>query len=97
VETLIKIPSHYEAWGRIGEGVSNSSSPPNIAEGANKALKTSSVFVFHAAWDHCGFIFCLDDGLFYEEVHVYKEHVETMSADSLDNLIRVVNDKYGWE
>lgn len=36
------------------------------------------------------------DGRFYAAVCIYHEHVATLSADTAADLLRVVNDAYGW-
>jgi hypothetical protein len=50
----------------------------------------------HNGWNFCGFL-SYEDGLFAEEVYV--EHIcqEIITASTLPDLMKKVNDEYGWD
>ncbi len=54
-----------------------------------------SCFSQHSAWDFCRYVWW-DGKEFNEEVWVYGSHVDTISESNLEDLMRAVNDKYGW-
>lgn len=66
-----------------------------MPDGVEAALRTGKVSMDHPAWDHWGVVW-FADGRFHEMVKQYQAHVETVSADRLDDLVREVNDRYGW-
>lgn len=67
-----------------------------IDEGLAEALKRGGVFGSHSAYDFYGKVWWYD-GKFHEEVWRYNVPREIISADTLEELMKVVNDKYGWE
>lgn len=51
----------------------------------------------HYGWNFKGIVWYDEEyENFYEEVWCYHLHVETLEAESLEDLIIDVNDKYGW-
>ena len=69
-----------------------------IDKGFLEALQAEPAKVFgrHAGWNFNGIVW-YEDNFFYEEVWHYKEYQETFSADSLEELMEDVNDKWGSE
>ncbi len=67
----------------------------SIDEDLEEYLVNGGEEATHAAWDFNGKLW-YKDGLFYEEVWVYHVPQETISASTLPDLMKVVNDKYGW-
>lgn len=53
------------------------------------------IFGRHSAWDFNGKVW-FADGRFHEEVWCYGSPREIISADSLEELMKLANDKYGW-
>jgi hypothetical protein len=52
----------------------------------------------HAAWDFNGTIrWDAQEGMFTEEVFVFHASQGTRSAATLEGLMRVVNDEFGWD
>ncbi len=50
----------------------------------------------HAGWHFHGEVW-FEDGQFHEAVRQYHNHVDTKSADSLEELMNDVNDAYGFD
>ncbi len=74
--------------------INMSNSDHSIDDGLDAALRKEKDYAQHAAWDFCGYVW-FEGGLFHEEVWQYHVHVDTLSADTLEELMNVVNDKYG--
>lgn len=52
----------------------------------------------HSAWNFNGQVwYDPDEQVFKEDVWVYHVKQATLSAPTLENLMRVVNDEFGWE
>ena len=68
----------------------------SIDGGFEENLKTQKFYGQHAAWDFCGCAW-YDGKKFHEEVWMYHSHVDTISADTLQELMESVNDEYGYE
>lgn len=67
-----------------------------IDEGLAEALKQGGVRAQHSAWDFCGRVY-YEDGKFHEEVWTHGSISETLSADTLTELMTAVNNEYGYE
>ncbi len=67
-----------------------------IDEGLEEQLRAGEHCAQHSAWDFCGYVW-FEDGQFYEEVWRFHQHVATLSADDLRELMEAVNDEYGPE
>lgn len=68
----------------------------SIDEGFDEALRAGAVFGRHAAWNFNGKVW-FQDGLFHEEVWIYGSPVGVRSAESLSELMQLVNDEFGGE
>lgn len=66
-----------------------------IDNGLDVALKGGQVFARHAAWDFNGRVWW-DGERFREQVWVHGSPVQTLAAESLEDLMREVNDEFGW-
>jgi hypothetical protein len=66
----------------------------SIDDGMEDALKVGNCYGAHAAWNFYGRVF-YKDGKFHEEVWSYGGIIEVISADSLAELMALVNEKYG--
>ena len=67
-----------------------------IDEGFEDNLRTKEFYGQHSAWDFCGYVWW-DGKTFHEEIWVYNSHCNTISADTLRELMETVNDEYGDE
>ncbi len=65
----------------------------SIDEGFEVAIKKEACFGRHRGWDFNGRVWW--DDCFHEEVWVYGEPIEIISAETLEELMKQVNDKYG--
>jgi len=77
-------------------GLEMSNFDHEIDEGMEEALmlEPGRVFGKHAGWNFNGRVY-YHDGLFYEQVWVYGSPIETISAETLKDLMIKVNSKYG--
>jgi len=78
----------------IDLGMSNADG--NIDEGFAEALRQARVFGHHAGWDFCGRVWW-DGSRFVEDVYRYRRLVATHRANTLPELMALVNDSWGWE
>lgn len=67
----------------------------SIDEGLEDDLRNGLVGT-HSAWEFNGTVW-FEDEMFHEEVWRYHFHIETVSAPTLRELMKEVNDRYGWE
>ena len=69
-----------------------------IDAGVARQLKRrpGAVFAQHAAWNFCGYVW-YQDSVFMEEVWVFNKYQATYGAETLDKLMRDVNEVYGQE
>ena len=65
-----------------------------IDSGFAEALKKDQVFGNHMAWDFCGDVWW-DGTQFVENIWRYHSIIDTIKADTLQELMELVNDKYG--
>jgi hypothetical protein len=69
----------------------------SIDEGLADDLR-AGMRAFHSAWDFNGQVwYDPDEDVFKEDVWVYHAKVATRSAATLEDLMQVVNDEFGWE
>lgn len=83
-----------EGMEEINLGMSNFDG--SIDDGMAEALRAQpgKVFGCHYGWNFNGSVYFYD-GMFHEEVWVYGSPRETISANSLPELMDAVCDKYG--
>lgn len=55
----------------------------------------NKVYCHHAAWNFCGYVW-FENGKFHEQVMRYKNIIDELSADSLEELKEEVNSTYGY-
>lgn len=67
-----------------------------VDQGFAEALQGGKVYGRHAAWDFNGIVWW-DGEKFAEEVWVYRSPAEVMRADSLEELMEAVSNRYGYE
>ncbi len=67
-----------------------------VDDGMEEALtaEPGQVFGRHASWNFNGRVY-FHDGKFHEQVWVHGSPRETISADTLEDLMREVNSEYG--
>ena len=85
------LPEHFE---EIKLGLSNFDH--TIDPGLKDELRNNPVFGQHSAWEFCGYVYFLN-GQFHEDVWRLKLFQETISADSLEELMEKVNERWGGE
>ena len=80
----------------IGLGMSNLG--PTIDEGLAEALKKAprKVLAQYAGWDFCGYVW-FDSSQFVCQVWTYGSRKEEIAADSLEDIMTSVSEKYGAE
>ncbi len=85
-----------ESMTEIGLEMSNFDG--EIDEGMADALmgQEGDVFGYHCGWNFCARVFYRDNA-FHSEVQRYGVHVETITAASLEDLMKSVNEQYGYE
>jgi len=59
-----------------------------------KELETGDKFAQHSAWNFCGYVY-KDQSGWHEEVWRHGSTVETLSGDSVENVIQQANSEYG--
>jgi hypothetical protein len=90
---MMKMPKDYEAWNGLA-GMSNRG--VSIDDGCEAALKSGKVFAVHSAWDFNGvFWWDAERKVFVEEVYRYHVHAGTHEAETLEELMRIVNEEHG--
>jgi hypothetical protein len=68
----------------------------SIDAGFEDALKDKWVFGRHAAWNFNGSVWH-ENNQFHSEIWVYHRYQETLSADSLEELMIKTNEIYGYD
>ena len=83
-----------DVWEDCGLSISNLDH--EVDEGFAEALQGGDVLGHHFGWNFCGTVWW-DGKEFVEVVWVYHSVVGERRATSLEDLMRVVNDEFGWE
>lgn len=91
---LITCPENFEAW---PEGVM-SNFDHEINESVATAIKGQPFFAQYAGWNFCGEVWWdAAAELWCCEVWQYHTHVATISADTLEEIMEEVSDRYGYD
>jgi hypothetical protein len=61
-----------------------------------RLLEAGGCVAGHAAWEFCGYVWYAD-GRWHEGIMRHHEHVDTVTAPTLPELFKTVNDKWGWD
>lgn len=70
----------------------------SIDDGMEEALKEPGTYSHHDAWDFNGKVWWdAEEGVFKEEIWVYRAPQAVMSAPTLRELMNTVNDEWGWK
>ena len=91
MDDLLVLPEHLEEF----EG-HYSNFDHEMPQGANEALRSGEFYIEHSAYGHWGTIW-FQNGKFHEMVNRYTVHVATISADSIEEVIEDVNDRFGYD
>lgn len=83
------IPDDYE---EIREHYSNFDHV--MDEGMEEKLKSGKYYAQHAAYYYCGYIW-YENKMFYEVIHQFCSHIDTLKNKNLKELIIEVIKKYG--
>lgn len=67
-----------------------------VDDGFAEALRAGKVFGRHSGWNFNGLVWW-DGAQYREAVHRYGQHSQTFAADTLEDLMRDVNDEWGSE
>jgi hypothetical protein len=88
---LITPPTEYEEIGTVYSNFGH-----ELDDGVAKRLETEKVSAAHCAWDFWALIWKdQTTGKWHEMVKQYREHVDTLTADTLKDVIEATNEKYG--
>lgn len=68
----------------------------SIDDGLSERLQEEKCFARHSGWEFNGLVW-FEDNQFHEEVWRYRVYQETINANTLPELMKMVNDKYGWK
>lgn len=79
----------------IGDSSIMSNFDNKIEENAEELLKASKVYGVYSAWDFNGNVW-FEDGKFYCEVWQYRFHIDTIEANSLEEIMEMCSEKYGY-
>lgn len=67
-----------------------------IEKDIEKELKETLSYAGYAAWDFHGDVW-YEDGKFYCEIWRYHCHVNTLEADTLEEIMEEASEKYGYQ
>jgi len=69
-----------------------------IDENVAAQLRDQPCYSQYSGWDFCGYVWCVHSEQKYKcEVWTWKEPREIIEADSLEEIMDIVSDKYGGE
>lgn len=88
------LPRQAPKWPLLDIGMSNCDM--TIDDDLGATLRSSQVLGHHFGWNFHGVLW-FADGRFHEEVSVYHKEVGVYSAETLEELMRLVNDEFGWD
>jgi len=76
-------------------GIMISNFDHEIEPGTEEQLKSEKVYCGYAGWNFYGTVWF--DKCFKCKVKQYQQHVDTLSAGTLKELVEIVSNKYGWD
>lgn len=82
-------------WRKLGESVM-SNFDQQVKPEVEAQLRQGGCYSNHTAWEFCGNVW-LEQGEWHEQVFRFHQPVGTYSADTLQELMREVNNNHGWE
>lgn len=68
----------------------------SINRKVEEVLKSSFTYATYPARDFCGHV-CFEDNKFRCDVLVYHSMIDTIYADTLEDIMEQVSEKYGYE
>lgn len=68
----------------------------SVDQDVAEKLRAGGLFAQHSAWNCVGWVWW-NDGRWHELVQVHGQARGSYSADTLEELMKTVNDEYGWE
>ena len=66
----------------------------SIDKGLNEKLKSGPFYADYAAWNFHGDVWFQNEK-FYCKIMRYKLHINTITADSLEDIMKIASDKHG--
>lgn len=93
----VAVPHGFIDLGPQGRGMPNNrpKQGPVIDDGLEDTLKRLPVVARHSGWEFHGYVWWNGRG-FTEVVYQRGEPVASAEASTLDDLMRTVNDRFGW-
>ena len=81
---------------RFVHGLGMSNFDHSIDKGLEELLKehAGQKYVYHAAWNFSGYVW-YEKGRFHDQVWIHEAPLEEFEADTLEELMSLVNEKYG--
>jgi len=79
-------------WEDLGDRMSNFDHA--VDDGTEELLRQGECYCGYAGWDFHGRVW-FEAGLFRCHVNRYREHVATISAETLADIMRQCSDRYG--
>lgn len=89
----VREPTFLREWDEIDLSMTNLDH--SVDDGMAEALTGRPVFGRHAGWEFNGLVWWAA-GRFHEAVYRFHEFRAVYAADTLEDLMRVVNDEWGW-
>lgn len=68
-----------------------------VEPGAAEAIADGKHMANYAGWNFHAYAYLGAEGVYVADVHVFHTHRSFETADSLEELMTVVSDRYGWD
>lgn len=91
MDKLIKLPKEYYETKTVMSNIDHS-----IDKKVEKEIVDGKYYGQYASWNFCGYVWHQEEK-FYCEIWVYGSHVETIQADTLEEIMSEACSKYGSE
>jgi hypothetical protein len=59
-------------------------------------LKTTNTFAGYPAWDFFGYVW-YENNQYHCEINRYCVHIDTISADKIEEIMEIASEKYGYK